>query len=225
MIPIQERAPAMLEASRSVAPKGDSPMPVQCTCVHCGALFARSPRDIKRGGGKYCSRSCQQQARVGTGSSRFQMSDGYVRVSAPHGHKAEHRIVVERHLGRDLRPNEQVHHINGVKHDNRIENLQVVSAKEHAAIHLVLADRWAKEHDCCVECGLSEFAHVAGGFCRRCHGRNYQWFRRRGIRWTPALSIDIAHRYLGESLSRSETMARLPELLELERNALLGATS
>jgi len=43
--------------------------------------------------------------------------------------------VIESHIGRYLQPGEHVHHINGNHDDDRIDNLQVVSPKEHAEIH------------------------------------------------------------------------------------------
>ncbi len=46
-----------------------------------------------------------------------------------------HVMVMELHLGRALRPGERVHHINGVKHDNRIENLEIVDHSKHSSEH------------------------------------------------------------------------------------------
>lgn len=49
--------------------------------------------------------------------------------------KREHRHVVELSIGRALTPEEVVHHKNGIKSDNRLENLEVVKWGAHTASH------------------------------------------------------------------------------------------
>lgn len=47
----------------------------------------------------------------------------------------EHRVIIEKAIGRTLSNNEVVHHINGEKKDNRIENLEILSKSEHIKLH------------------------------------------------------------------------------------------
>jgi hypothetical protein len=66
---------------------------------------------------------------------------GYNYVYAPehprkhNGRVHEEVLIVEKSIGRFLNSHEVVHHINGIKNDNRLENLQLCTKREHCSIH------------------------------------------------------------------------------------------
>lgn len=69
-------------------------------------------------------------------------SQGYVMLWTPAGRQYEHIIVAEKALGRPLKnfgrgnpKSEVVHHINGVKNDNRPQNLLICTHEYHTALH------------------------------------------------------------------------------------------
>lgn len=71
------------------------------------------------------------------------MNHGYrkIRVQGAHPHKnkagyvPEHRLVMEEVIGRYLSDEEEVHHINRDRGDNRRENLQLMTRTEHRRLH------------------------------------------------------------------------------------------
>lgn len=69
--------------------------------------------------------------------------DGYVAVYLPdhpnasiEGYVMEHHLVMEAKIGRFIKKGEVVHHINHDRKDNRLENLQLMTFKEHASLHM-----------------------------------------------------------------------------------------
>lgn len=109
----------------------------------------------------------------------------------------EHRHIMELFLGRKLMRDEHVHHINGVKDDNRIQNLQVLTAKEHLRLHYkqapelhirrtqkstlkikekwkkIMSERWSPQYDSCSRCGLTTSPHQGLGKCEKCYMVDY----------------------------------------------------
>lgn len=74
---------------------------------------------------------------------RKKRHDGYIGVYLPDESNSKHRTyimehvyVMEQAIGRKLKDDEVVHHINHVRDDNRLENLKLMTRKEHCSFHM-----------------------------------------------------------------------------------------
>lgn len=122
-------------------------------CEWCDQTFTRRPpsggyRDRPRGRENvFCSKACEARGRQ-VREDRHVRPDGYVLFRVPkdwHWHgdgpftrvKMEHRVVMAESLKRPLDPTETVHHINGVRGDNRPENLQIRQGKHGKGVVMV----------------------------------------------------------------------------------------
>lgn len=95
-------------------------------CDRCGQL---APSHHYHSG-RFCSQPCAypsrgQQNHHNWRGGRHPDKDGYIRVTTEEGRRPEHCVVMEAKLGRKLYPHEKVHHKNGVKDDNRSDNLEL----------------------------------------------------------------------------------------------------
>lgn len=105
-------------------------------CARCGITFR--PR---RATNIYCSRACLWAGNGGQNrkpESWWTNQKGYIEGRVWEGGQQrrvkQHVFLMEQHLGRHLLADEDVHHRNGIKTDNRIENLEVIDHGQHASL-------------------------------------------------------------------------------------------
>jgi predicted Zn-ribbon and HTH transcriptional regulator len=113
-------------------------------------------------------------------SARGWIVNGYRFIRTPDGREMlEHRYVVEQRLGRRLRPDEDVHHKNHNRLDNRDENLELIDHRAHVSLHQNEGGK--RRPAVCPVCG-GEFLRLSwrpDSTCSRHCGLVRMWRRRR----------------------------------------------
>lgn len=123
--------------------KGDRHVP---QCTQCTSpVKLKITNGVFKGYGRTCRKHFGYHHKPGknhhnaTKNGRRILETGYVQVLDPRRKKArkrgsnyimEHRLLMEEFLGRRLKRSEVVHHLNGIRDDNRRENLVIIGPKE-----------------------------------------------------------------------------------------------
>jgi len=115
---------------------------LKAVCHACKKEFIRTKKQvaavIRRSGSwscKSCSNSEKNKSRARPIGATRVTADGYIEEKTLDGWKRQHRVVMAVAVGRELTPDEAVHHLNEVKNDNRPDNLVIISHGLHTVSH------------------------------------------------------------------------------------------
>ena len=109
-------------------------------CIECGKEYYCIKSRISTA--KYCSISCGM---LGPNNWRWRGGTkswaGYKLIMVGGKQVREHRHIVEQHIGRKLTRDEEVHHLDGDKTNNSIDNLKIMTKQSHATLHNIKRER------------------------------------------------------------------------------------
>lgn len=155
---------------------------VQCTNCSKDRTFACKAEYVRRSKTSMCV-SCYRASIKGDKHPRWKggeyTKDGYKFIWCPNhpfanasGYVREHRLIVEKELGRYLEKHEVVHHLNEVRDDNSPNNLEVTNQTNHV-----------KRYHCRVKknCTICGTPQLARGYCKSHYWTEYLRDYRRSI--------------------------------------------
>lgn len=130
-------------------------------CLDCPKIVKKTATRCRKCRDEFLRKNPHLHPQFKTG--KYKSSIGYIYIIAPYGYPKpgcssrilEHRLVMEKYIGRYLKSGEIVHHKNGIRDDNRIENLLLCkSNRQHRQLH---------RSPPCRICGRP---HASRGFCK-----------------------------------------------------------